>query len=73
MGSADPWVVPFVVQLVGEYVLEILVVIRDELRDAWVGDTRPAADALHGWAHPLGPHRRTRFQVEDLLGRRVTR
>ncbi|MFD4228788.1 hypothetical protein [Streptomyces sp. NPDC058545] len=31
--SADPWVVPFVVQLVGEYVLEILVVIRDEIRD----------------------------------------
>lgn len=30
--SADPWVVPFVVQLVGEYVLEILVVIRDGLR-----------------------------------------
>jgi hypothetical protein len=33
VGSADPWVVPFVVQLVGEYVLEILVVIRDGLRD----------------------------------------
>jgi hypothetical protein len=29
----DPWVVPFIVQLVGEYVLEILVIIRDELRD----------------------------------------
>lgn len=33
LGSTDPWVVPFVVQLVGEYVLEILVVICDELRD----------------------------------------
>ncbi|MGW7445451.1 hypothetical protein [Kitasatospora sp. NPDC054795] len=32
VGSTDPWVVPFVVQLVGEYVLEILVDIRDELR-----------------------------------------
>jgi len=32
VGSTDPWVVPFVVQLVGEYVLEILVVICDELR-----------------------------------------
>ncbi|MEV6583088.1 hypothetical protein AB0M92_33570 [Streptomyces sp. NPDC051582] len=31
--STNPWVVPFVVQLVGEYVLEILVVICDELRD----------------------------------------
>jgi hypothetical protein len=33
VGSVDPWVVPFVVQLVGEYVLEILVVICDELHD----------------------------------------
>ncbi|MFJ6529668.1 hypothetical protein ACIQMZ_30915 [Streptomyces longwoodensis] len=33
VGSTEPWVVPFVVRLVGEYVLEILVVIRDELRD----------------------------------------
>ncbi|MCH0568318.1 hypothetical protein I3F60_03425 [Streptomyces sp. MUM 136J] len=33
VGSTDPWAVPFVVQLVGEYVLEILVVICDELRD----------------------------------------
>ncbi|WP_075025745.1 hypothetical protein [Streptomyces mirabilis] len=33
VSSADPWVVPFVVQLVGEYVLEILVDICDELRD----------------------------------------
>ncbi|MGW2372250.1 hypothetical protein [Kitasatospora sp. NPDC001683] len=29
--SADPWVVPFVLRLVGEYVLEILVAIGDEL------------------------------------------
>ncbi|WP_018548366.1 hypothetical protein [Streptomyces sp. LaPpAH-108] len=33
IGSADPWVLPFVVRLAGEYVLEILVVIRDALRD----------------------------------------
>ncbi|MFI6115677.1 hypothetical protein [Kitasatospora sp. NPDC051164] len=33
VGCTDPWVVPFVVQLVGEYVLEILIVICDELRD----------------------------------------
>ncbi|MFF3448494.1 hypothetical protein ACFYXJ_15350 [Streptomyces sp. NPDC002667] len=33
VGSADPWVVPFVVQLVGEHVLEILVAIRDGLLD----------------------------------------
>jgi hypothetical protein len=32
VGSTDPWVVPFIVQLVGEYVVEILVVIRDALR-----------------------------------------
>lgn len=31
IGSTDPWVVPFVLQLVGEYVLEILVTIREEL------------------------------------------
>ncbi|MEU8760078.1 hypothetical protein [Streptomyces sp. NPDC048659] len=31
--STDPWVVPFVVELVGEYVLEIMIVICDELRD----------------------------------------
>ncbi|WUQ01801.1 hypothetical protein OHT52_20295 [Streptomyces sp. NBC_00247] len=33
VGSADPWVVPYVVQLAGEYVVEILVVLRDSLRD----------------------------------------
>ncbi|MFF3595310.1 hypothetical protein [Kitasatospora indigofera] len=33
VGSVDPWVVPFLVQLVGEYVVEILIVICDELRD----------------------------------------
>jgi hypothetical protein len=33
VGCTDPWVVPFVVQLVGEYVVEILAVILDELRD----------------------------------------
>ncbi|MEU6536623.1 hypothetical protein [Streptomyces sp. NPDC047000] len=40
VGSTDPWVVPFVVQLAGEYVLEILVVIRDELRDLATPGTR---------------------------------
>ncbi|WP_369174348.1 hypothetical protein AB5J49_43215 [Streptomyces sp. R28] len=40
VGSTDPWVVPFVVQLVGEYVLEILVVICDELRDLATPGTR---------------------------------
>ncbi len=33
VGSTDPWVIPFVVRLVGEYVLEILVSLCDELRD----------------------------------------
>ncbi|NGO78746.1 hypothetical protein G6045_24250 [Streptomyces sp. YC504] len=39
VGSVDPWVVPFVVQLVGEYVLEIVCVIRDELLDLAAPDT----------------------------------
>lgn len=33
IASTDPWVVPFVLQLVGEYVLEVLVVIREGLRE----------------------------------------
>ncbi|MFD7450598.1 hypothetical protein [Kitasatospora sp. NPDC059827] len=32
VGSGDDWVVPFVVQLAGEYVVEILTDIRDALR-----------------------------------------
>lgn len=40
VGSTDPWVVPFIVQLAGEYVLEILVMICDELRDLAVPGTR---------------------------------
>jgi hypothetical protein len=32
LGAGDPWVIPFVVQLVGEYVLEILVDISGALR-----------------------------------------
>ncbi|OQQ20624.1 hypothetical protein B0675_24690 [Streptomyces sp. M41(2017)] len=40
VASTDPWVVPFVVQLVGEYVVEILVVICDELRDLATPGTR---------------------------------
>ncbi|MER6442400.1 hypothetical protein ABT275_39720 [Streptomyces sp. NPDC001185] len=31
--SVDPWVLPYVVQLAGEYVVEILAAILDELRD----------------------------------------
>lgn len=38
--STDPWVVPFVVRLVGEYVLEILVDICDRLRDLAAPGTR---------------------------------
>ncbi|MFC8722743.1 hypothetical protein [Kitasatospora sp. NPDC057198] len=33
VGSVEPWAVPFVVRSAGEYVVEILVVIRDGLRD----------------------------------------
>ncbi|MFJ8601562.1 hypothetical protein ACIREM_23185 [Streptomyces shenzhenensis] len=33
VGSAEPWVIPYVVQLVGEYVVEILAVIRRALSD----------------------------------------
>lgn len=33
ISSTEPWVVPFVLQSVGEYVLEILVIIREGLRD----------------------------------------
>ncbi|MER7686599.1 hypothetical protein [Streptomyces sp. NPDC097610] len=38
--SEDPWVIPFVVQLVGEYVLEILVVICEGLRGVGTQGTR---------------------------------
>ncbi|WFE47691.1 hypothetical protein [Verrucosispora sp. WMMD1129] len=31
IGSTEPWVVPYVVQLVGEYVLQIILAIRREL------------------------------------------
>jgi hypothetical protein len=33
IGSTQPWVIPFVVQLVGEYVAEIIVAIREGLAD----------------------------------------
>lgn len=33
IASEEPWIVPFVVQLIGEYVLEIVVEIRDALTD----------------------------------------
>lgn len=32
LGATDPWVVPFVVQLVGEYVVEIIEALNDGLR-----------------------------------------
>jgi hypothetical protein len=31
--ATDPWIVPFVVQLIGEYVLEIVIAIKDGLAD----------------------------------------
>ncbi|MFH8380965.1 hypothetical protein ACH4E7_08475 [Kitasatospora sp. NPDC018058] len=39
IGSTEPWVAPFVVQLVGEYVLEILVAIRSGLPDLTTPDS----------------------------------
>ena len=42
VGSAQPWVVPFVVQLVGEQVVEIVEVIRRQLLD------QPAGPELRG-------------------------
>jgi hypothetical protein len=43
IGSPHAWVVPFVVQLVGEYVIEIVVAIRDALSDLDVpGSTQQA-------------------------------
>lgn len=33
MGSTQPWVIPFVVQLAGEYVLEIIATIQHELTE----------------------------------------
>ncbi|MFQ6198827.1 hypothetical protein [Streptomyces sp. NPDC000405] len=40
VGSEEPWVAPFIVQLAGEYVLELLVVIGDELHDLATGTPR---------------------------------
>jgi hypothetical protein len=40
IGSTDLWVVPFVVRLVGEYVVEIVAVICDGLRDLTAVGTR---------------------------------
>jgi hypothetical protein len=37
VGSAEPWVVPIVVQLVGEYVVEIVDVIRQQLLEEPAG------------------------------------
>jgi len=43
IGSTHAWVVPYVVQLVGEYVIEIILVIRDALSDLDVpGSTQQA-------------------------------
>jgi hypothetical protein len=33
VASEQPWIVPFVIQLIGEYVLEILINVRDALTD----------------------------------------
>lgn len=41
-GSAEPWVVPFVVALVGEYVVEILDVISRDLVEQPIGATHRA-------------------------------
>lgn len=37
--ATDPWVVPFVVRLIGEYILEIVVVIREGLADLDLPDS----------------------------------
>ncbi|MEU0672805.1 hypothetical protein ABZ330_07910 [Streptomyces sp. NPDC006172] len=42
VASTEPWVIPFVVQSAGDYVLEILVDLRDALRDLATPDTRRA-------------------------------
>jgi hypothetical protein len=44
--TPEPWIVPFVVQLVGEYVLEILVAIEHGLSEADAADS--AFRALYG-------------------------
>ncbi|MFD0555691.1 hypothetical protein ACFQ3B_01345 [Stackebrandtia endophytica] len=44
--STQPWVVPFVMQLAGEYVLEILEVIREGLTD--LADPDSARRSLYG-------------------------
>ena len=31
--AADPWIMPFVIQLIGEYVLDIVITIKDGLAD----------------------------------------
>jgi hypothetical protein len=46
VGAAHPWVVPFVVQLVGEYVVEILVEICRGLPD--LGEPGTASSLLYG-------------------------
>jgi hypothetical protein len=37
--AIDPWIVPFVVQLIGEYVLEIVITIREGLADLDLPDS----------------------------------
>ncbi|MGA5818024.1 hypothetical protein ACPC54_09215 [Kitasatospora sp. NPDC094028] len=46
VGSTEPWVVPFVLQLVGEYVLEILEAVRTGLPD--LADPASAHRRLYG-------------------------
>jgi hypothetical protein len=50
IGSAEPWVVPFVVQLIGEYVIEILDAIRENLGGLAASDPRrrPYAEFVAG-------------------------
>ena len=47
LGLAEPWVAPFVVQLIGEYVLEILLVIRRRLLPA-LTDPASALAGVYG-------------------------
>ena len=53
VGISHPWVVPFVVQLIGEYVLEIVADIREGLSDLDVpGSSQRAQYAVFVAANP---------------------
>lgn len=62
--SLQPWVMPFVVQLVGEYVLEILVTIQDQLAELNTPDA--AQHTAYGQFLAANPNFLT------LTGQRVT-